>query len=148
MLEVTLSSQLYTFLYSIVCGAAAGVVYTILSFIRTVFKNKRSITFLCDVAFMLIFAVITYIFSVGFTQGFVRVYVLAGEIIGFVVFKLTLGSLSQRLFRYIFSIFSKISAIIQKNISVFAKKVLKQSHKMLYNKDKKKENLQNDGKEG
>ncbi len=148
MLEVTLSSQLYTFLYSMVCGAVAGAIYILLSFVRTVFKNKRPIVFVCDVAFMLVFAVITYIFSVGFTQGFVRVYVLTGEIIGFVVFKLTLGSLSQRLFRYIFSIFSKISAIIQKNISVFAKKLLKQSHKMLYNKDKKKDNLQNDGKEG
>ena len=148
MLEVTISSQLYTFLYSILSGVVAGAVYTLFGLFRTVFKNSRSVTFICDILFMLIFAIITYIFSVGYTDGFVRVYVLAGEITGFLVFKFTLGSLLQRVFRSAFSIFGKFSLILQKNISQFAKKLLKQSHKMLYNKHKKKTSFQTEGKEG
>lgn len=148
MIEVTLSSQLSAFLWAVACGALAGAVYSVFAVLRMLFKNGRIATFFCDVCFMLIFAVITYIFSVGFTEGLVRVYVIIGEITGLLAFRFTLGALFQRLIQLFFSIFSKISGFLQKNISQIAKKLLKQTHNMLYNNHKKKAKLQNEGKEG
>ena len=142
MLEVTLRSQLYTFVCSMVSGILAGAVYTLFGFLRSAFKNRRTINFICDVIFMLVFAIITYIFSVGFCDGFVRVYVLVGEIIGFLAFNFTLGSVLKRIFCSVYGFMGKITLSLQKNIAQIAKKLLKQTHKMLYNKHKKKTNSQ------
>lgn len=148
MLDVTVSTQVWAFLCSVLCGLVAGAVYSLFGIVRTVSDNNRIMTFLCDVLYMLIFAVITYIFSIGFTEGFVRAYTLAGELTGFLVFKFTLGALVSKSVKWLLKAFRKIICAIQKNISQFAKKLLKQSHKMLYNKHKKKTSLQTDGKEG
>lgn len=138
MLDVNLSSQSYTFLCSLLSGLILGVTYTFFKCIRTGFNNRKIPTVVCDIAYMLIFTLITYLFSIGFTDGFVRYYVVAGELIVILVYKFTLGILIDKLFVTLFKLFRKVYRFFQKNISVFAKKLLKASHNMLYNKVNKK----------
>lgn len=138
MLDVNLSDQTLSFLWSLLLGAALGFVYIFLKCIRKAFKNIKVITVLSDVIFMLIFAFVTCLFSIGFTQGFVRYYVVAGEVLGFLAFKFTLGIVFYKLFDIIFMSVGKIIRIFQKNIAVFLKKLLKARHNMLYNKVNKK----------
>lgn len=138
MLDVNLSSQGYTFLCSLLSGLILGVIYTVFKFIRYVLGNRKTPTVVCDTAYMLIFTLITYLFSIGFTDGFVRYYVVVGEIIGVFVYKFTLGLLFDKIFALLFKSFRKVYRLFQKNITVFAKKLLKASHNMLYNKVNKK----------
>lgn len=138
MLDVNLSSQNYIFLCSLLSGLTLGIGYTFFKCIRTAFGNRKVPTVICDITFMLVFTLVTYLFSIGFTDGFVRYYVVAGELIAFFAYKFTLGLLFDKLFVVLFKLFCKISSFLQKNISSFAKKLLKASHKMLYNKVNKK----------
>jgi len=138
MLDVNISSQTYTFLCSLLVGIILGALYTVFKCIRTLFGNRKIHTVVCDIVYMLIFTLITYLFSIGFTDGFVRYYVVLGELAGLMLFKFTLGILIHKLFVIIFRCFSKIYRKFQKNISVFAKKLLKANHNMLYNKVNKK----------
>lgn len=138
MLEVSLNSQTLAFLCSILNGLIIGVVYTFFKCIRVALKNSKAVTFVCDVCFMLFFTFVTMIFSIGFTLGFVRYFVVAGEIVGLVAYKFTLGRLFDTLFNILFRAFGKFCGAFQKNIKGFIKKLLKARHKMLYNKDKKK----------
>lgn len=138
MLDLSLTSQTYTFLCSLLSGLILGVLYTIFKCIRTAFGNGRVATAICDIIYMLVFTFVTYIFSIGFTDGFVRYYVVTGEILAILTYKFTLGRLFDKLFAVLFKLFCKFSAFLQKNISGFVKKLLKASHNMLYNKVNKK----------
>lgn len=140
MLDVNLSSQGYTFLCSLLFGLGLGVLYTFFKCIRTAFGNRKIPTVICDITYMLLFTLVTFLFSVGFTDGFVRYFAVAGELMALLVYKFTLGLVLDKLFALVFKLFRKISAFLQKNISGFAKKLLKASHKMLYNKVNKKTN--------
>ncbi|MBR3988755.1 MAG: spore cortex biosynthesis protein YabQ [Clostridia bacterium] len=138
MIDVKLTDQTRTFLCSLLSGVLLGAVYILFKCLRTSWGNRKIPTVVCDVLFMLFFTVITCLFSIGFTDGFVRYYVVAGEIAGLFVFKLTLGVVVYKLYELIFKLISRINRFIQKNISVFLKKLLKAWHKMLYNKVSKK----------
>lgn len=146
MLDVKLYDQTYTFLFSLLSGAVLGIIYTIFKCLRKAFDNRKLPTVISDVIYMLIFTAMTCLFSIGFTDGFVRFFVVIDELIGFLAIKFTVGHIFYKLFEYVFKIFSKIKVIFQKNISVFAKKLLKASHKMLYNIENKRTNLVNSKK--
>ena len=143
MLDLKLTDQTLTFLYSVLSGMLLGVIYIIFKCLRKAFKNRKLPTVVFDVTFMLVFTAVTCLFSIGFTNGFVRYYVIAGELAGFILVKLTLGIALYKLFELIFKLFSKISGIFQKNIAVFVKKLLKASHNMLYNIVNKRTNRVN-----
>ena len=143
MLDVKLTDQTFTFLYSLLSGMLLGVIYIIFKCLRKAFKNRKLPTVVFDVTFMLVFTAVTCLFSIGFTNGFVRYYILIGEITGFLIIKFTLGIAIYKLFEHIFKLFSKISRFFQKNISVFVKKLLKASHNMLYNIVNKRTNRVN-----
>lgn len=138
MLDVKLFDQTYTFLCSMLSGALLGALYSVFKCVRKLFSNQRITTLVLDVLYMLCFTVITCLFSIGFTDGFVRYYVVAGEIMGILIFKFTMGFIIDKLFELLFKAFSKIKRIFQKIISVFLKKLLKARHNMLYNKVNKK----------
>lgn len=138
MLDVKLTDQTYTFLCSVLCGLLLGALYMVFKCLRTLFSNRKIPTVVFDVLYMLVFIAVTCLFSIGFTDGFVRYFVVAGEVAGVFVFKYTLGFLIYKLFTLAFKAFSKIKRSFQKNISVFLKKLLKARHKMLYNKVNKK----------
>lgn len=139
MLDVNLTSQTYTLLCSLICGLILGVAYTFFKCIRTAFNNRKIPTVICDVVYMLLFTLITYFFSIGFTDGFVRYYVVIGEFIVILIYKFTLGILIDKLFAVIYKHIRKFYGFLQKNISGFIKKLLKATHKMLYNKVNKKD---------
>ena len=138
MLDVKLSEQTYTFLCSLLCGISLGFLYVVFKCLRKTFSNRKTPTVILDIFYMIIFTFITVLFSIGFTDGFVRYYVVAGEIIGVFAFRFTIGIAFYKLFELAFKAFSKIKRIFQKNISVILKKLLKARHKMLYNKVNKK----------
>lgn len=137
MRDANLSAQFSCFLYSLLSGAILGAVYTVLSFLRSSNPKGKIRIFILDILFMVIFAFLTMIFSIGFTDGIVRYYVVAGEIAGFFAWYLSLGRLICKAFGKVFSVLCKIRAAFRKNITVFSKKLLKARDKMLYNIEKK-----------
>jgi len=132
MLDTNLSYQLTTFLCSVLCGMCAGVFYTVLKCIRYVFKSKF-VTVFCDLLFMVSFALVTFVFSIGYCDGYVRYYIFFGELLGIFLFVFTVGRLVFWFFEKILAIISKCYRAIQKNLKQIAKKLLKASNNMLYN---------------
>lgn len=134
MIDVNISSQSYTFLCSLLNGLILAFIYTVFKCIRVVFKNRKILTVFCDILYMLVFALFTCIFSIGFTNGFVRYYVVAGELMVLIIYKFTLGILVDKAFFRIFKLLHRFFVFLRKNIAIFVKKLLKANHNMLYNK--------------
>ena len=137
-MELTFAQQSTAFLYSLIFGVAAGLLYDIFKIIRmTLCKGKISV-FVVDFLYVFIVSLNLFIFSVAYMLGFFRVFVMLGSIFGFIVCRLTLGRLLSLVYcpmiRFTGRVCTKFSQKIKKNL----KKLLKNSNKILYNVGKNK----------
>lgn len=137
MPQIDFSAQLIYFSISLVLGVGLSFIYSIFKSIRIISSRKILFAVLLDVLFMVIFTVATLVLSIGFTDGFVRYYVVAGEIMGFLLYKFTLGKLTDSFFVFLLRILRKTVYYIQKFFVGFIKKLLKARDNMLYNKENK-----------
>lgn len=140
-------NQILIVFYSFIFGAFLGLVYDFTSIVGLIFgfkklniKDKREILIknnkwneklnkillcLSDIIFFVIASVLIAIFVFGVNNGTVRWYILIGNLIGFVIYRITLGKLISILLSYIsyfirFLVYKTIS-----HLNLFVKKIIK-----------------------
>ena len=132
-MEQSFAVQSTAFLYSIPLGAALGVVYGAFALLRHALNLKKGGIIALDIAFMLICALSIFYFSLGYLDGYIRVYVISGAALGFFIYRLTIGRLLQRILNPILSWIKRIIVAIFTKIKLIAKKLLKIGYHILYN---------------
>ena len=159
-MNLSLSFQLQGFVISIVAGVFLGAYYDIFRIFRTVFQSENRAVFFQDLFYMISAAFVTFLLSLGVNYGEVRFYILAGEIIGWCLYYLTVGMVTIRVFQFVSKILHKlfinpikkimvkifhfifrIAKIIVGNIKIVAvnwKKRLKHHNRIVYNHSKSK----------
>lgn len=140
-MELTFAQQSAAFLYSLLLGVGFGIFYAPFKMFRLAFCSKKSSVIAVDIIFMLCVSVVIYYFSLVFIVGYVRVYVFAGCLIGFLAYRLTLGTLFSKIYVPIISWTKKITNKIVLKLKNFTKKLLKITRKVLYNINIKKNKL-------
>ena len=123
MTQATLAQQTVYFLASIAVGAAAAILYDVLRAVRMLARWGRRRTMVTDILFFFVCGVLTSLFALPFNKGDVRAFVVFGEAVGFLTYRLTLGEL-----------FGRFYAIIARLLRAFARKIcekLKKSYDCL-----------------
>lgn len=91
---ITPQKQLLYFLLCVCIGFGNGLIYELFLFIRQIFRcNKRKRRWLgitIDVLFCLSFSSVCQIFSVWFHLPDLRVYMLCGYVVGFIIYSKSL----------------------------------------------------------
>lgn len=100
-MNLSLTSQLQGFVISVVAGAFLGAYYDIFRIFRTVFQSESRAVFFQDLFYMLSAAFVTFLLALGVNYGEVRFYILAGEVIGWCLYYLTVGMVTIHVFRFI-----------------------------------------------
>ena len=136
----SLTEQSISLVYAVILGLALGAVYDLLKIIRLTLNNKKWLTFTLDIVFMLLFTFATVIFSMGYSRGSARYYILMGEAVGFLLFRFTLGRVILKLWGKFLPIFRKYIKIVTEFMRKTLKKLLQRNNNILYNKDGKKDN--------
>lgn len=158
-----LSLQYQNLLTAVGGGFALGVVYDILRFIRAVCSGRKYLLIALDILFPLFAGLVTYLISLCINYGIVRFYVVAGECLGFVIYRVTVSRYTfngfVRVFSAVRAFFHKVSSAVfkplrsadrfiekkqaefhstvdkkMKKINLFRKIDLKPGIQMLYNK--------------
>ncbi len=132
-MEQSFAVQSTAFLYSLPLGAVLGVIYGIIALLRKTLNLKKGTVIALDITFMLLCAVSIFYFSLGFLDGYIRVYVIFGAGLGFFIYRLTIGRLLQRILNPILSWIKRIIVAIFTKIKNIAKKLLKIGYHILYN---------------
>ncbi len=157
MWEINIGNQTLSFLLSMCLGCLMCVLYDIIRAVRKVCLNSFWAVLFTDVFLWVFYAVITFIFLMSRTNGEIRGYILLGELLGFVAFRISLSRLifpimsfaiiktsaiSKKVRNMINNIYVRIEALIFeiwqqvcKKIKMAvktAKKLLKNGHKLLY----------------
>lgn len=153
MWEINNYNQIITFLLSLCLGAVFCTIYDIIRAIRKVCINSFWAVTITDILIWILYAFGTFIFLISRTNGEIRGYVLIGEALGFILFRISFSKLFFPFFSFIFIRISDISRIIMGCINSFyikfeafllklwqgvfkifksAKKLLKNALKLLY----------------
>lgn len=111
MWEISISGQMSACIYSAVFGALLCILYDIIRATRKAGADSFLAVFIGDVLFWLISAVAVFIFLVAVTNGELRGYVLFFCLIGFVIYRFTVGRLT---FFFMCKMFSFLAFCIQK----------------------------------
>lgn len=133
MTRVTLSQQTVYFLASIALGAVLAMVYDLLRAFRMLIRCGHVHLFLSDVLFFFLCGVVTSLFSLPFNKGDVRAFILFGEAVGFLAYRLTLGSLFGRFYAGIARLLRRFIQKICEKLKKFYDFLLKAGSVLLYN---------------
>lgn len=121
----SLSDQTAYFFSSIALGAVLGVLYDLVRAVRIFFKASRRDVILSDIIFFALCGVLTSLFALPFNKGNVRAFIVFGEAVGFLCFRLTLGSVMGRFYEkaavLIRKILRKIADFIKKLFDLLLK---------------------------
>lgn len=89
------SAQYKMLLTSLGAGYCLGFVYQIFKLLRYHF-HSFAIVLTEDIVFFLIFAFISFMFILDVNSGHIRIYILIGEFVGFVINYMSLKLLSKK----------------------------------------------------
>lgn len=131
----SVSEHTSLFLFSVVLGAALGVVYDCFRVFRILFPHdKRSKTVAAeDIIFWLIYGFCVFCYAAAFARGQVRFFIVLGSLTGFVLYIVTVGNLITGVIRRIVTALYKLlhkvySAIIEpivKCVKIICQKMLR-----------------------
>lgn len=124
-METYLSKQAIAFLWAVVLGGGLGAVYDWFR-VGRILKKKASLTvFLEDLLFSLIAALSTaYCFTL-INYGQVRLFLLVGEVAGFLLYYNTVGALVALQARLLARLLHRIRAVLMRIGRYFTNKIKK-----------------------
>ncbi len=147
MWEISNYDQVNTFLLSVILGGLCCVIYDILRALRKVCLNSFWAITIGDILLWIFYAFVTFIFLIARTNGEIRVYVLLGELTGFILFRISISKflfsalkfifvktavLNHKICELLFVIYTKIECLAMQ-AGKFALKILKRVKKLLKN---------------
>lgn len=104
------------FLYSCVLGIILGFYYDIFKISRLVSPFTQKQLLFCDLFFMSTSAILTFIFLLALNSGQIRMYLLVGELIGFIIYKLTLSRIIIFCAKYVIHTIKRILSFIRRKL--------------------------------
>ncbi|MFR9182272.1 MAG: spore cortex biosynthesis protein YabQ [Christensenellales bacterium] len=147
-MELTQFSQPQIFLFAVLAGILAGILYDVFRLLRTAGLNSLIHTVIQDIAFMCCFAVVSFLFAIAFNQGEVRFFTLLGHIAGLLAYRYTIGIVTGRLFESVAVLLRKLKSftgrVIRKAYGLFQKIGGRFAKKAVFFRKNNKKNRKND----
>ncbi len=84
-MEISMFQQTSAFLWAFVLGTVIALSYTVFVSVRDVFSCSNVGVFISDAVFSFFVSVIHFLYAVAMTEGRIRLYVIAAQIISFFV---------------------------------------------------------------
>lgn len=126
-MQNSLSFQVFGFAVSIAGGFLLGALYDVLRIWRDFFHSHARAVFFQDFFYMAFCALFSFLLALPLGEGAVRVYLLAGEALGWFVYYFTVGQVTARLFRAVSRflyrhIFTPLGGLLSRAAGWFGKK--------------------------
>ena len=135
-----IASQTEIFLYAFGFGFLLGILYDVLRTLRLLISGSKGFTVFMDLMYFAVCTVLTFFFVLAVDSGRIRVYVAAGEMLGWLVYYFSFGAIAIRVCNSAVRIFKRAFSVvfvpvrsaagkIGRRIEKFAKKCKKNSRK-------------------
>lgn len=124
-MSVTVNSQAYIFLCTVFGGMVIGLVYDIFRIKRRAFKTGVTLTFVEDLLFWVIVAVVMFTTVYYSNEGELRSYLFLGTLLGIILYALLLSKFIMNSSMFIINVLGKIIKAIWFIISYPVKIILR-----------------------
>lgn len=138
-----LAEQTEIFLYSLGFGFLLGILYDVFRTLRLIISNSRLFVFIWDLLYFAVCSFLTFCFIMVIDSGKLRIYVALGEILGWLIYYFSFGSIAMKVSNAVIRFFSRIFEAVFKPIKrifvwfckkirktgVFCKKIIRKSDK-------------------
>ncbi len=121
-MELTTEQQTTAFLWAFLLGAIIELLYTAICAVRVVSPPTKIQLFIGDVLFMVIVAILNSMYAISQTEGKVRLYVIAAELISYVVLYF---SISRYVIRGLSAAIGFVGALTNRIFEGVKRKVIK-----------------------
>ena len=97
---LSLPGQTAYFLWSIALGLVLGAIYDLIRAVRILIRARDLHVIISDIIFFAVCGVVTSLFALPFNKGDVRAFIIFGEAAGFLIYRLTLGSIMGKIYSH------------------------------------------------
>ncbi|MBP0979085.1 MAG: spore cortex biosynthesis protein YabQ [Oscillospiraceae bacterium] len=104
-MNIIISEQLIFFLRSILLGVILGFVFDVFKILRLLVKHNNIFVFIEDILFFCISAIFSYSFLINISYGQIRLFILIGQLIGFILYKLSVSNFVVKLIVFVINLF-------------------------------------------
>lgn len=143
-MTVSVSSQAYIFLCSVAGGAVIALIYDIFRILRKAVKTGSLFTFVEDIIFWILVAVVMFATVYFSNEGELRSYIFLGTLLGVILYALLLSkaimnsslfiiNIVKSIFRFLWRVLSFPFRIILKLLAVPGRAAAKYAGKSLKN---------------
>lgn len=141
-MEVVLLTQIKVLFCASIFGGILGVIYTLFCMMREILSDSKIQIFFYDLTYFIFCGFLTFTFIFTFNYGEVRFYILAGELFGFIIYYISLGNYTIKMFMKLFSFLTYVNTKIKKFfISPINKLIRNICKKLTINYSKKQKKL-------
>lgn len=98
-----LSVQTEIFLLSLGFGFLLGILYDVFRTLRLIISSSSWFTVFADIVYFMLCAFLVFCFNLAVDSGRIRLYVLLGDLLGWMIYYFSLGEISIRLSNRIIS---------------------------------------------
>lgn len=109
-----IATEVFVFLKACVLGAFFGLFFDVFRIIRLSFKNPKLLVFIEDVLYFSIITLASFTFIVVENNGYLRAFLLIGELLGLILYFFTLSILIMKSAKAIIKVVKKILRFIYK----------------------------------
>lgn len=88
---INIAGQTISFFQACLLGAVLGILYDVFRILRVAFPAGKGAVFVQDIIFWFLCSVVTFLFLLSSVDGVIRMFLIIGEIIGGVLYHMTIG---------------------------------------------------------
>ncbi len=124
-----LSVQTEIFLLSLGFGFLLGIFYDIFRTLRLVISRSAGFTVFMDILYFVLCAFLVFFFNLVLDEGKIRLYVLLGDLLGWLIYYFSLGEISVRLSNSIILSVRKFFYVVSKPFLRFGNRLKRKNKK-------------------
>lgn len=142
---MAIGAQTQMFFYALALGGLVGVAYDVCRVIRRAFSHSWAMVLLEDMLFFALCTVVLFRYFMELGGGEVRLFAVAGLLLGWVIYFFTLGSIVMKLsgviIDFIRRIWKAITVPVSKAVKCLSKSINKASKPVIRQKNRLKSSL-------
>ncbi len=116
-----LSAQTEIFLLALGFGFILGILYDVFRTFRMIISDSAPFIFLMDILYFLLCTFLVFCFNLTVDGGKIRLYVMLGDLLGWLIYYFSLGEISVRISNAAVSLVRRAAAAIFKPVSGLVK---------------------------
>ena len=118
-----MAEQTEIFFYSLGFGFLLGILYDVFRLVRLIVSRSKGFILFMDLLYFTVCSLFTFCFILAADSGKVRLYTVAGELIGWLIYYFSFGTVAMRLSNTVVSFFRRVNSAISSRIKTFLEKI-------------------------